>query len=79
MSSNRFHHEDDVTAAYEAAEFVVRRLVANETILLPDYRPGANKATVKRVAREIADAVIRSDVMADGDITDLGVTVERTG
>lgn len=78
--SNRFQHEDDISAAYEAAEFVIRRLIQQEVILVPDERPVASRNTVRKVAREVADAVIRSDSNADisGDISDVpGVRIER--
>lgn len=76
--TNRFHHEDDISAAYEAAEFVIRRLIDQERILVPDERPVATRNTIRQVAREVAEAVIRSDAYVSGDISDIpGVRIER--
>lgn len=76
MSSNGFHHEDDVEAAYEAAEMVLR----SELFPIWDnFGPIFTEAKIRSIARAVADAVIRSDSYAIcGDITDIaGVTVEH--
>lgn len=72
-----FIHEEDVQAAYESAEFAVQRLVSQERILLVSYKPADVTSQVKYLAREIADAVIRSQSV-EGDIADVpGIHVER--
>ena len=73
-----FLQEEEIRAAYDAAELVVSILVAKDVILVPDYRPAARKATINRIAHDVADAVIRTQTFESGDITDLpGVVVER--
>lgn len=75
--TGRFHHEDDVTAAYDAAEFVVHNLVSRRLILVVDEREPAKSNTIRRLAREVADAVIRSGGIDSTDIADFpGVQVE---
>lgn len=72
MQSERFHHEDDIAAAYEEAEAAVWRglvkLAGEMTIRRQNGEPCS--AAVRRFARSIADAVIRSDPSDFADITD---------
>lgn len=75
--SNRFHHEDDIQAAYEAAEFVIMGMVQRNTILVPDERQPAKRETIRKVARAVADAVIRTNSVDEDITTVLGVNVER--
>jgi hypothetical protein len=77
MSNDRFHHEDDITVAYDAAELVLESYINRDILLLMDER--ARRQTIGTVARAIADAVIRSDPSTvNGDITELaGVNIER--
>jgi hypothetical protein len=77
--TNTFHHEDEIAEAYDGAEFILRGLIQQDIILIPDYREPAKSATIRRAARAIADAVIRSGAtFADsGDITTVpGVKLE---
>lgn len=77
--SQAFHNEEDIRVIYEAAEFAVTRLVAQNVILVVDERQPAKRNTIRKVARSVADAVIRNaNVIESGDITDVpGVNVEN--
>jgi hypothetical protein len=78
FSNERFHHEDEVLAAYEEAEAAVWRATIQIAGSLELKRhPGENYAdTVRRVARAIADAVIRSTPEMDDIASVPGVKVE---
>jgi hypothetical protein len=79
--TERFFHEDDIKAAYDSAEIVIRQLVADGRIIvmnngiaptIRDYHK-----MVRGVASDIADAVIRSRPEY-GDISEVpGVQIER--
>lgn len=74
-----FLHEDEVQAAYDAAEMVIQRLVKEEVILLFELNSNSTdySKTIRSVARAVADAVMRTQTFESGDITDLpGVTAE---
>ncbi len=77
MSVNTFGDEDEMSAAYDAAERSLWHAIDSGTLLLPGSNSGdvAHK-TVRELSRRIADAVIHSSAE---DITDmgLGVKVER--
>lgn len=69
--TNRFLHEDEIEAAYESAENVL--LVKLSQMQLPS-------SYLKSVARDVADAVIRSSPIEYADISSIpGITVERVG
>lgn len=82
MSVNGFDCEEEMSAAYDAAERALWHALDEGLIELEGtpklYPPGSEVAhkTVAMLARRIADAVIHSSA---ADITDmgLGVTVER--
>jgi predicted PilT family ATPase len=71
-----FIHEDDVKAAYEAAEFSLKRSFRGSKTF-EDWKKADFDNMVRRVARDVADAVIRSQLV-EGDIADVpGIHVER--
>lgn len=67
--TDRFHHEDDIRAAYEAAEQELITAFMQYEITLSD-NPFKEQRLIRELARRVADAVIRSDV-SNGDITDI--------
>lgn len=82
----RFYYPEEVGAAYEAAEMKVRQLILHNRLKMPGWVEVSRIQTdsqIRVVAREIADAVIRSmpdwQIPASGDITDIpGVQVEKS-
>lgn len=78
-TSSRFHSEDDVQSAYDAAEFILMGMIMRNVVLVPDERQPAKTVTIQRVARAMVDAVIRSGAYLDeeDDISTLpGVKLE---
>jgi hypothetical protein len=76
--TDRFHHENDISAAYESAEIIVAGLVQRNVVLVPDEREPARTHTIRRLARDVTDAVIRSGYENLGDISEIpGVQIER--
>lgn len=79
MSVNTFSDEDEMWAAYDAAERAICHAIDSGELGIVLLAGGdfATK-TLKEVARRIADAVIHSSA---ADITEmgLGVRVERDG
>lgn len=80
MSSDRIFREDDVSAAYDAAELVLEGFFVGEKPLLLMMDERAWRQTIGKVGRAIADAVIRSNPSeVSGDITDVeGVNVVQS-
>ena len=81
MSVNSFNHEDEMTAAYDAAERALWHAIDSEIVSLPGKlvypREGEDPhKVVAALARRITDAVIHSSA---ADIVDmnLGVQVEH--
>lgn len=75
-----FQHEDEIQAAYDGAEFILRGLISRDILLVPDYREPQKTAAIRSAARAIADAVIRSGAVTgrEEDITTFpGVRLER--
>lgn len=73
----RFHNEDEIEAAYDAAEMVLEGFIDRDVLLLMDER--SKRQTIGMVSRAIADAVIRSEPDL-ADITTLPeVHIERAG
>jgi hypothetical protein len=78
-TSNGFHSEDTIQEAYENAEMILRGFIMRDMILVPDYREPAKSETIRRVARAIADSVIRTNAYQEkeDDITTVpGVKLE---
>jgi hypothetical protein len=74
-----FHSEDTIKEAYENAEMILRGFIMRDMILVPDYREPAKSETIRRVARAIADSVIRTNAYQEKeeDITTVpGVKLE---
>lgn len=78
MSVNSFDDEDEVSAAYDAAERALWHAIDSGSIQVTLGWVGSEVAhkEVAKLARRVADAVIHSSA---ADITEmgLGVTVER--
>jgi hypothetical protein len=76
MSVNTFDDEDEMSAAYDAAERALWHAIDSGELLLQVNRGDVAHKTVRELSRRIADAVIHSSAE---DITDmgLGVKVER--
>jgi hypothetical protein len=83
-----FYYPEEVEAAYEAAEYKIHHLILHGKLILPNTAFNGSLGTfcqkdryIKQLAREIADAVIRTVpdwTVPQGDITDLPeVRVER--
>jgi hypothetical protein len=83
-----FYYPEEVVAAYEAAEYKIHHLVLHGKLLIPSNSVGGSLGVftqrdiyIKQLAREIADAVIRTVpdwTVPQGDIADIpGVKVER--
>ena len=65
--------EEEIQAVYDAAEMLLEGFVSRDVVLVRDERERTE--TIRRVARSIADGVVRS-LYREPDITDLGVSVE---
>jgi hypothetical protein len=73
-------NEEQITAAYNAAEFELRILIQRDKLLVLDSREPAKTRAIRAAARAIADSVIRTlgDNGEDADIlTFPGVEVEK--
>lgn len=70
--------EDEIKAAYDAAEMSLHAFVAQDVVLVRDERKHTD--IVRLVARGIADTVIHSildrQLSTDGDISDLDIDIE---
>jgi hypothetical protein len=78
-----FYYPEEVTAAYEGAEYKIRQLLANGRLSLPTWADDAirREPLIRCLSREIADAVIRTVpdwTVPVGDIADIPeVNVEK--
>lgn len=70
-TSTSFRSETDVETAYENAEMILRGFIMRDMILVPDYREPAKSETIRRVARAIADSVIRTNAYQDKEQEDI--------
>lgn len=68
-----FLQEEEIQAAYDAAETVLMTEL-NAKFNVGDFV--ISTAGIRRIARNVADAVIRTQTFESGDITDLPVAVE---
>lgn len=76
-----FYYPEEVEAAYEAAEYKIHHMLLHGKLILPGSAYSGSLGTftqrdcyIKRIAREIADAVIRTVpdwTVPQGDIADL--------
>ena len=76
LSVNTFDDEDEMSAAYDAAERALWHAIDTGILLLQVSRGEVAHKEVRELARRIADAVIHSSAEDIADMN-LGVTVER--
>ena len=74
MSVNSFNHEDEISAAYDAAERGLWHALDSGALQLPGgSRSEKSHEEVRAIARRIAEAVIHSSAK---DIVDMGLGVQ---